>query len=104
MKLPRCNATPAFGKPTSLWAPKHSAGVVEDDLPAVRAFAPNQREDSVVLLRFAFGSAFQVELAGHERDLRFATSRGKQSNRQIVEAQLSHLLRVGIAQHVPFAD
>lgn len=34
------------------------AGVVEDDLPAVRAFTPDQREDAVVFLGFALGGSF----------------------------------------------
>jgi len=34
------------------------AGVVEDDLPAVRAFTPDQREYTVVFLGFALGGSF----------------------------------------------
>jgi hypothetical protein len=51
-----------------------SAGVVEDDLPAMRAFAPDQRKDAVVFLGFSLGGSFEVELAGDEGDFRFATA------------------------------
>jgi hypothetical protein len=35
--------------------------VVKQDLPALRAFAPDERENAVVFFGFALGSAFQVE-------------------------------------------
>ena len=42
-----------------------SACVVEDDLPALRAFAPHERKDAVVFLGFTVGRALQVEGAGY---------------------------------------
>jgi hypothetical protein len=34
------------------------AGVVEQDLPALRAFAPNERKDAVIFFGFTLGGAF----------------------------------------------
>ncbi len=63
-----------------------SAGVVEDDLPAMRAFAPDEGKDAVVLLRFAFGGAVEMELAGHQSDFGFAAARRKQADIKVGES------------------
>ena len=50
------------------------AGVVEDDLPAIGALAPDQGEDAVVFLGFALGGAVEMKLAGDDGRTRICRS------------------------------
>jgi hypothetical protein len=51
-----------------------SAGVVEDDFPSMRAFAPYQGKYPVVLGSFAVFGTVKMELAGNEGDLGLAAA------------------------------
>src|SRR5262249_5235814 len=73
------------------------AGVIEDDLPALRPLAPDQRKDAVIFRRCSMCSAVEMELARHQCDISFAAPRAQQPNVDIAEGKFAHLIAARVA-------
>src|SRR3569833_2314761 len=89
-----------WSRPVLKWcsiACETSACVVKNDLPALRALAPNERKDAIVLGCFAVGGPREVELSGHEGNLGSAALGGKQPDVNLRKGQRSHLLARSVA-------
>jgi len=50
------------------------AGVIEDNLPSLGPFAPDERKNPIVLFGLATRSAVEMELPCDQRDLRFTAA------------------------------
>ena len=61
--------------------------MVEQDLPALRAFAPDEGKDAVILFGFAFGGTLQVKVAGNYGKLGRAAGTGEQADLEIAEGE-----------------
>jgi hypothetical protein len=79
-------------------------GVVEDDLPAVGAEMPDEREDAVVFFRFAMGGAVEVEVAGDDGVLGWPAGVGKEADLDVGEGEMAHLLGRGVALAIALED
>src|SRR6266568_6921002 len=78
--------------------------MVEDDLPAFGALAPDERKDAVILLCFAFFGALEMKLSGDYGELGLAARAGKQANGEVVERQRTHLFAVAVSHLISLTD
>src|SRR5580692_679244 len=80
------------------------ARVVQQNLPASRSFAPDKRENAIVLLRISLGGAFEMELAGHYSEFDFTAGVGQQAHIEVREGERAHLLGCRVGLLVPLED
>lgn len=90
--------------PGSYRAGGFSTGVVQNDLPALRAFAPDEGEDAVVFFGVAVGGAVEVKAAGDYGKLYGAAGAGQEADFEVREGERAHLLGGGIGLCVALED